>query len=128
MTKRKIERLAREIRKFLDDNFLNGDCRIYFNGMCWEHGKEDEPMVWDANHKEWLDLPKRNGWNVIEEINPKDYFDYANGIICMSFEGTFYDVMNGELWKKQDEFHELLAKYDCYCEHGNSWNLSIYQR
>lgn len=130
MTKKKIEQLAREIRKFLDDNFLNGDCRIYFNGMCWEHGSEDEPMTWDPDHKEWIDLPKRNGWNVIEKISPKDYFDYANGIICMSFEGGFYDVVNfysENAYKKQDEFYNLLQKHGCYYELGNAWNLSVYE-
>lgn len=130
MTKRKIEQLAREIREFLDDKFLNGDCRIYFNGMCWEHGTEDDPYTWDENGKEWLELPKRSGWNVIEEINPKDYFEYASGIICMSFEGSFYDVMNGYSksdFKKQDEFYNLLQKYGCYYELGNAWNLSVYE-
>ena len=130
MTKKKIEQLAREIRKFLDDNFLNGDCRIYFNGMCWEHGSEDEPMIWDSDHKEWIDLPKRNGWNVIEKISPKDYFDYASGIICMSFEGSFYEIMNAWYefqFKKQNEFYEMLQKYGCHYELGNAWNLSIYQ-
>jgi len=128
MTKKKIEKIAREIRKFLDDNFLNGDCRIYFNGMCWEHGTEDESMTWDEEHKEWLDLPTRYGWKVIEKIDPKDYFEYASGIISMSFEGSFYDVMNGYRTRDFDlqvMFNELINKYGFYYELGNAWNLTL---
>ena len=130
MTKKKIEKLARDIRKFLDDNFLNGDCRIYFNGMCWEHGTEDEPWTLDSEHKEFLELPKRTGWKVIEEIDPKDYFDYAGGVISMSFEGSFYDVVNGYYksdFEKEMQFSELLGKHGCYYELGNAWNLSIFE-
>ena len=130
MTKKKIEKLALEIRKFLDDKFLNGDCRIYFNGMCWEHGTEDEPMTWDSEKKDFIDTPNRSEWKTIEEIDPRDYFDYASGIICMSFEGSFYEVMNGYYqsdFKKQDEFYNLLQKHGCYYELGNAWNLSVYE-
>lgn len=129
MTKNRIEKLAMAIRDFLDNHFLNGDCRIYFNGMCWEHGTEDSMVTWDAEHEEYLEIPKRNGWKVIENINPKDFFEYAGGIVSMSFEGSFYDAMNG--WSKynikmQDAFQELLGKFGCYYELGNAWNLSVY--
>ena len=130
MTKKKIEKLAWAIRRFLDENYLNGDCRIYFNGKCWDHGSEDEPMTWIAETKDYIDVPNRTEWTVIESIDPHRYFDYADGIICMSFEGSFYDVMNGYYsgdFKKQDKFWNLLKEYGCYYELGNSWNLSVYE-
>ena len=132
MEKQKIERLAEEIRQFLDDNFINGDCRIFFNGICWEHGAEDRQETWDTERKVFLDAPERREWKVIEGISPKDYFDHADGIISMSFEGGFYDVLNSEEWvsyiENEKEFTELLKKYGCYYELGNAWNLSIYEK
>lgn len=108
-----IRVLATKIRDFLDEYWIAGDCRIYFNGMCWEHSIGDE------------------GWKRIDDIDPKDYFEYAGGIISMSFEGILYDIFNGytnlvgqELAKK---FGQLLRRYSCYYELGNSWNLSIHE-
>ena len=129
-TKKKIEKIATAIREFLDEHYLNGDCRIYFNGICWEHGSEDEPMTWDKEAKDYIDVPYRTGWKTLENEDPKRYFEYATGFISMSFEGSLYDVLNG--WSQrdfrlQDEFLTMLEKYDCYYELGNAWNLSIYE-
>ena len=94
-----IKRLATEIKTFLDDNFLNGDCRIYFNGMCWEHDMEDDPLTYDAESGEYLEIPERTSWKTISNINPRRYFSFANGIISMSFEGSFYYVIKHFLFQ-----------------------------
>lgn len=113
MTDIEIRVLATRIRDFLDEYWLAGDCRIYFNGMCWEHSVGDE------------------GWKRIVDINPKDYFEYAGGVISMSFEGILYDILNGytnALGREYaTKFERLLEKNGCYYEMGNSWNLSIYE-
>lgn len=115
-TSKEIEELALEIKAFLDDHEVAGDTRIYFNGKCLEHSYGDEFSSCDT-------------WKTINNINPADYFDYASGFICMSFEGDFYEVMNYShysVWPIADAFENLLHKHGCYCELGNSWNLSIY--
>lgn len=134
MDKNKIEKLATEIKQFLDDNCLNGDCRIYFNGKCWDHGTEDDGMVWDETTKEYRETDERTPWKTIENINPRDYFEFAGGIISMSSEGSFYYVINPwyadfpNLYEKyQMQFEKILQKYGCYFEPGEAWNLSIYE-
>lgn len=127
MTNQKKRKLAREIRDFLDAHYVNGDCRIYFCGICWEHGEEDTPFTWE-NHT-FVDVPTRTGWRVIEGVSPKSFFNWASGDVCMSFEGGFYDVMNpgsSEDVRLNNEFEALLQRNGCYCELGNTWNLSIY--
>lgn len=131
MTKKKIEQIAKAIQKFLDDKYLNGNCRIYYNGMALEHGSEDEAMTWDREKQDYIDVPYRTEWKVIESIDPKKYFDYASGFISMSFEGSLYDVLNGWTsrdFRLQDEFYKLLESFGCYYELGDAWNLSIYER
>ena len=128
MTKKKIEQVAKDIREFLDSKFLNGDCRIYFNGKCWEHGAEDEPITWEGHNL--IDKPKRYGWKEIANINPKDYIDYADGIITMSFEGSFYNTLNYPEeydYATVERFNDLLRAYGLCYEMGNAWNLSIYK-
>lgn len=130
MKKTEIKKIAKDIKSFLDEHFLNGDCRIYFNGMCWSHGEGDDPFTWDEEKKDFIDVPHRTEWKTIEDIDPKDYFDYVGPILSMSFEGGFYDVMNGwseRDFKLQDEFSKMLAKYGVYSELGNAWNLSLYE-
>lgn len=130
-SKKEIERIANAIKQFLDENYLNGDCRIYFNGICWDHGVGDSPFTWDNKKCVYVDdEPSRTEWKTIEDINPKDYFEYANGFISMSFEGELYDVLNGVTnfdFEMQEQFRELLESFGCYYELGNTWNLSIYE-
>lgn len=121
LTKIKIEELVREIEGFLEKNELLEDVCIYFNNKrhVW-HSKYDEN--WN-----WLGF----GCDIQEDISPLDYFEYANPkhILSMSFEGSFYHVMNGYTkgaFDLQDKFSELLGKYNLYHELGNAWNLTCY--
>ena len=71
--------------------------------------------------------------NVYEEkAEPKDYFDYVAepNILSMSFEGAFYDVLNGTsktAYNLQQKFQDILQKYGLYYELGNAWNLTCYE-
>ena len=130
MTKSKIEKLANEIRTFLDDNFLNGDVRIYFNGKALSHGEEDSCITWNNEIKDYEDKPSRTPWTVIENIDPKEYFDYTSDILCMSFEGSLYDCLNGCTaydGKIYDKLQNIFNKYGCYFELGNYWNLAAFE-
>ena len=106
MNAQKIEVLAKDILKWLEEKDLWTDVRVYFNGkVVYEKTKE-------------------------EEANPKDYFDYAGDILSMSFEGALYDVFNGtseRAYKQQEEFNAILEKYGLYYELGNAWNLTLYE-
>jgi hypothetical protein len=120
----KIEELAKEIRQFLIDNNMWVDVRIYFNGKAFA---TDDGKNFYYNDPEHL--------VVLENMNPKDYFDYVAEphILSMSFEGDFCSCLNGygEYGAKfddmiQQEFSNILAKYGLYYELGNHWNLTCY--
>lgn len=109
------EKTANAILKFINSKKLYGDIRIYFNEKAFE-------VDYQGNVK------------TIENINPKDYFEYANPeTVAMSFEGEFYNVINGLVyynggyWKLYEQFNNLIKKYGYYFELGNAWNLSLYK-
>ena len=117
LSKSKIKELVGEIEEFLRKNELLNDVCIYFNNKrhYWHY---------DSNTEDFR-MKEDNG------ISPLDYFEYAahKHILSMSFEGAFYDVMNGYTgwhFKKQDEFYHLLDKYNLYYELGNAWNLTCF--
>lgn len=105
-------KIADKIVEFLDEFHLAGDTCIYFDGMCYQHATG------------------RDYWETTDNIYPSDYFDYADGIVCMSFEGDFYSVMNNLSWVNMEQekmFRLLLEDLGCYYELGNSWNLAIHK-
>lgn len=119
MTKAKIRKLAEEIREFLLDRDMWVDTAIYFNGMAFS--TQDKDGFWYNDREHLVELPNED---------PHNYFEYVGPYLSMSFEGPFYDVMNGYLgsygFKVQDKFWELLHKYGLYYELGNAWNLTVY--
>ena len=124
LTEKKIEELAMEILDFLLEHEMWIDVQIYFNGKCWTtHNKETGKYHY--NDKE----------NVYEyEDDPRKYFEYVRNpnILSMSFEGTFYEVMNSYLdlsycWRLQEQFSKILEKYGLYYELGYAWSLTCYE-
>lgn len=122
MRAQETEKLAVEILDFLVDHRMWVDVRIYFNGK-----------VWDSYNKDTKEFHYNDKSKVYEsEADPKEYFDYVGEphILSMSFEGAFYEVMNGatvEAHELQKVFQDILSKYGLYYELGNSWNLTLYE-
>lgn len=113
----KVESLARDIYDLLLGHGIWQDVSIYFNGKRM------------SSHNETATEFRYNGEPfIVESKDPRDYFDYvaAEHILSMSFEGSFYEVLNGYAgnWKVEKEFSALLEKYGCYYELGNAWNLT----
>lgn len=114
--------LAYEIRKFMIENGLWEDVRIYFNGKCLSTSDES------GHHYNELDTICLK-----ENVNPRDYVCYVGDIFGMSFEGVLYGCMNNR-WeygyrfdeKIQRGLSEIFMKYGCYYKLGNHWNLSLY--
>lgn len=120
LTKPTIRKLAKEIRQFLLDREMWIDTTIYFNGMAYS--TDDGQGHFYYNDPEHL--------VELHDVDPNRVCDYVGPYLTMTFEGTFYEVMNGYLgrygYKVEEEFHELLRKYGLYCELGNAWNLSVF--
>ena len=110
--KRVNKKMADEIKKFLIENDFQSDLRIYFNGMAYGFNSN-------------------GNMSILEDIKGSDYTDYANdNTITMTFEGSFYEIMNGYnkyTWSKQAEFSKILEKYGYHYELGNAWNLALYK-
>lgn len=114
-TKELIEKFAYDVMDYLTKYNLDSDVCIYFNNKRIRHQydwREDNPT------------PKL----IVEEnMNPLDYFEYANynHILSMSFEGPLYDSLNYSGYKEEG-LRRLFEKYGVYWELGDSWNLSAY--
>jgi hypothetical protein len=110
---KKNEDVAVDILKFIFQNQLGSDSlRIYFNNKAYDFIGENE-------------------YKVLEDIKGSTYFEYANDeTVSMSFEGTFYEIINGTdeyCGKLMDKFNKILDKHGFYYEQGNAWNLSLYE-
>lgn len=115
LTKQHIDQFASEIMEYLIKHELDMDVCIYYNNKRMSRKRDWRNM--DA-------LPKL----VIEEnMNPVDYFEYANydHILSMSFEGPLYDSLNYTGYA-EDGLRKLFEKYGLYWELGHSWNLSAF--
>ena len=115
ITKIKIEEMANEIIDYLKRNNLETDVCIYFNNkrICFEND-------WDRRVECLVPYEK-----VEENINPLDYFEYANEkhILSMSFEGDLYEKIN---YGNTDKLDKIFEKYGLYYELGHAWNLSVF--
>lgn len=117
-----LEALAWEIQRWLSSYNMWQDVSIYYAGKRMSTHKE-------TNGKNEF---RYNGDPFIEEgFNPKDYCEYANpAMITMTFEGPFYEVMNGYCpgWTVlEEEFSRLINKHGFYYELGHAWSLSLYE-
>lgn len=120
MTKAKIRKLAEEIREFLLDHEMWVDTAIYFNGIAFS--TQDKDGFWYNDREHLVEL---------QDEDPRRYFKYVGPYLSMSFEGPFYEVMNGYLgsygWRLEEEFRQILKRYGLYAELGNAWNLTVYE-
>lgn len=97
-----IEKLAIEIREFLLNNKLWIDVRIYFNGKCFSTSDRDGNKHYYNDSEHLI---------TIEDIDPRRYFEYADGCLSMSFEGDFYSIMNNDGgYKLEEEFSAIDRK------------------
>ncbi|WP_245157127.1 hypothetical protein [Anaerovorax sp. IOR16] len=121
LSEEEIEKLVYEIRQLLLEKEMWTDVCIYFNGKrMTTHDAETNKYYYNDKDKIIIE----------ENKEASDYFDYAGGCLSMSFEGDFYEVLNGYLGEYgcriEGEFRSLLSKYGLYYELGNAWNLSCY--
>ena len=117
LTNLHIECMAKEIRDLLLKEEMWMDVTIYFNGKAFS--TDDRKGTFAYNDPKKL--------IVLQDMNPADYLDYSGGVIDMSFEGYFYQCINGYSYRSTlRKFEKILKKYDCYWEQGASWSLSVY--
>lgn len=118
MTATEIEQMAQEIRAWLIEHNLWMDCRIYFNGKAYATDRTIN------GHTEFAyNNPQK--LFILENEDPRNYFEYVGDILSMSFEGDLYDILNSEYsGRLYEDFSNIFERHDCYYELGNSWNLT----
>lgn len=106
------EKCATEILEFILKNELGGDMSIYFNNKAFRFTSQTE-------------------YKTLDDVKGSTFFHYSNDdTVSMSFEGTFYEVMNRYVEgsnKLIEQFDKIIEKYGFYYELGNAWNLSLYE-
>jgi len=115
-TRANIEKLARELRKFLLDRDMWVDTTIYFNGKAFSTDDRHGRYCYNDPHN----------LIVLENEDPRRITEYAGDILTMTFEGPLYDALNyGEpSWRVEEELRAIFKKYGLYYELGNAWNLT----
>ena len=108
--KTKPEKLAKDIISYLLQKDMIDDTLIYVGGKRY--------------------FAKSNSWDEIyydDNMNPKDYCEYAGDILSISTEGFLYDALNyGFEWgsKVPDELDVIFKKHGYYYEMCTSWFLT----
>lgn len=117
ITKTDIEKLASEIKAFLEAYDIADSVSVYYNGNV-ERSK--------TNYGSCSELKTTYTWVKTNDVDPHDYFEYAayDHILSMSFEGGLYDLLNYSGGSKMDKFMKIFEKYGLYYELGNAWNLT----
>lgn len=121
LTPEQIEAMAIEVRELLLSKEIWIDTTIYFNGKAFATS--------DGNNFAYND---RNNLIVLEGKDPHKVTQYAGDILTMTFEGPLYDCLNGTGEygydfgdRVENELSKIFAKYGCYYELGNAWNLTL---
>ena len=119
-----IEQMAVEIRGYLIEKQLWIDTTIYFNGKAFSTNDRKGHFAYNDP----------NDLIILENENPRDYFEYVGPILSMSFEGPLCDCINGygEYERSFEdkvvrELRDIFEKYGCYYEQGHHWNLTLYR-
>ena len=115
LTKKHIEQFAVEIMDYLIKHELDTDVCLYYNNKRM------------SRKRDWRNLNAPPKLIIEEDMNPLDYFEYANynHILSMSFEGPLHESLNYTGYA-EDGLRKLFEKYGVYWDLGNSWNLSAY--
>ena len=115
----KAGKLARDIIDYLLKKEMMDDTFIYVDGKRYSTCDGEGHYNYGTNS--WDNV------YVEENIDPKDYCEYAGNILSLSTEGFLYDAINyGFEWdsKIPDELSEIFHKHGYYYEMGTSWFLT----
>lgn len=113
------EELAFKIRDLLLKHQMWIDTTIYYNGKAISTNDRNGNFGYNEPDKLF----------VLENMDPRDYFEYVGYILSMSFEGPLYDAINyGDDSNAVKELTALFDEYGLYYELGNAWNLSLFRK
>lgn len=133
-TPKNIENMAYALMRYLVDQNLFEDSRIYFKkGEVWYALQPDATL----NSQNFEKITHSHGKKTYElymskDIDPNDYFKYNGDYLSMSFEGPLYHVLNGTEWLHEHEYvtenlRNFFSTYGLHYELGNAWNFSLYE-
>lgn len=114
------------------------ECALRFIDFCLKHELWIDTSVYVDGKRYGCKGPDGhyhydNTWDCVfceDDINPKDYLDYAGTFMSVATEGPLYDMINYNCDSYTeaclDEMSDIFDDYGKYCESGNAWNFSLY--
>ena len=115
----KVGKLALDLIDFLLDKEMMDDTFIYVNGK--RYGTYDGEKHYHYHDASWDTI------YVEDDMNPKDYCEYAGNILSLSTEGFLYDCLNyGFEWgsKASDQLEAIFEKHGYYYEMCTAWFIT----
>lgn len=143
-TPKNIEKMAEGLIKYLFDNDLFGDARVYYKKKnTWYACQPDLPYE-IKYHKEnkygdtWTEVNKKMGnkdYHYYQaEIDPNRCFEYNGDYLSMSFEGELYNALNyswsseySYLSHVEEQLNNYFSHWGLYLEMGYAWSFSLYE-
>lgn len=114
VTKNDLENIKDEIFAFAKEHDLGKDFGVFCNGKKYGY---DLNKHYRYYKKTW------------DNVNPLDYCEYfpEEFVMGLSYDGTFYEMMNGYIgYGIYEKFEEMLKKHDMWIEHADSCHATIF--
>lgn len=131
-----IKTMAEDLLQYLIDLDLDMSVRIYFNFKDG-HGTAIQTTLPSAscNYRCITQVKGKNSYKyyILDDINPRDYFEYNGDYLSMSFEGPLYHILNYTAYRESrmervnKQLNNYFSHYGLYMELGNAWNASVYK-
>lgn len=136
LTPENVKTMAENLLRYLIDLDLDMSVRIYFNFKDG-HGTAIQTTLPSApcNYQCITQVKGKNSYKyyVLNNINPRDYFEYNGDYLSMSFEGPLYHILNYTAYRESrmervnKQLNNYFSHYGLYMELGNAWNASLYK-
>ena len=120
ITKDTIEKIAKEIRKWVRDNRLGSDYSMLYNGKYWYHDYQGHFEIvvdkYGLPHEKWISKKKiKTNYNV----DPHQFCEWfpEKFILGLCVDGAIYRCLNGyEKPEAKEKLDAILQNYGLYLE------------
>ena len=125
-----IKKMAYDLVKFLIDNDLFIDTRIYYKTRkSWNMLTDSKLGNIPSNKENFSKGNKTYTIYTAEGIDPNYYFKYNGGYMSVSTEGPLYDIINSYSDEPIERYlNNYFSNWGLYFELGDTWNFSLYDR
>lgn len=116
ITKDTIEKIAKEIRKWVRDNHLGSDYSMLYNGKFWHH-------EYVKNGNKWVTKIKTE-----KNVDPHKYCEWFSEkfILGLCVDGYIYECLNEyNRYKAKEKLDAILHNYGLYLENCDGCHFDV---